>query len=147
MITACSKKANNGLGGTWSFKSVNYAATSFATGFSLVTVTNQPTPYTDNYTTLTVNFYNGLPYTNNATYSGTYVVEGGNLDSINQVSISMNNAGTSTELYRSNGGNGNQTVYVTLNDGNISISGSAITLANVNDPTDSGSLTLNVAHP
>jgi hypothetical protein len=151
MITACSKTASSNLGGTWSFKSTNYTATSFATGYSIVTVTNQPTAYSTDYTTLTVNFYNGRPVNNSVSnvYNGTYVVEPGvSLDSTNQIDISLTitSNGTST-LYHTTGGGGNETMNVNVTNNVISISGSNIELANAINPADSGSLNLNLVQP
>ena len=103
VITSCKKSTNNNAGGTWSFKSSNYTSTAFSESYGSVTVANQPTTYSSNYTTLTVNFYNGLPttaYSNNPYYSATYHVVGGTtLDSANQVYITLTINGTNDTLY------------------------------------------------
>lgn len=150
-ITSCKKSTTNNAGGTWSFKSVNYGATTFATSYGQVTVSNPASAYANSFATLCVNFYNGLPttaYTNNTTYTGTYQVVGGTtLDTSNQVYITLTLNGTSDTLYHTTGGNGKETVTVSLSNGNISISGSGIELANTANPADSSALNFNIAQP
>lgn len=151
VITSCKKSTNNNAGGTWSFKSVNYGATTFATSYGQVTVSNPASAYANSFATLCVNFYNGLPttaYTNNTYYSANYQVVGGTtLDSSNQVYITLTLNGTNDTLYHTTGGNGNETVLVTLSNGNISIKGSGIELANSSNLADSGSLSFNIVQP
>ncbi len=149
MITGCAKNASSTMGGTWSFKAVNYSATSFATGYGLVTVNNQPTVYSTQFTTLTVYFYNGLPDLNSGFVSGTFKVVTQALDtSANTVSMALNIADANgNALYRSTGGGGNQTVNVSVSNGNLTISGSNIELSNVVTPSDSGALNLDIIQP
>lgn len=151
VLGGCTNKISSNLGGTWTFKTTGFTATSFAKGYGIVTVTNQPTPYATDYTTLTVNFYGGLPHNSSTsnTYNGTYVVKPGvNLDSVNQVTIALNNAYTGTNaLYHATATNSNVPVYVTVTNGSIAVSGAGIELVNVNDPTDSGALTFNITQP
>ena len=151
LIMSCTKKISSNQGGTWSFKSNNYTATSFATGYGLVSVTNQPTVYSTSYTTLTVYFYGGLPTSGNysTTYSGTDTVKAGVFaDTTTQVNISLeiNNGSTST-LYHATGGGGNQMINVSVVNANISISGTSIMMSNVNNPADSAPLSLNLIQP
>jgi len=149
MITACKKTSSTNLGGTWTFQTVNYTATSFATGYGLITVTNQPTAYSTEYATLTVNFYVGLPTQNNYFTSGTFnVVQENKLDSTDQVSLDLNIAGASgNTLYRSTGSGANQTVNVSVSNGKLTITGSGVELANVLNAADSAALNLDLIQP
>lgn len=149
MITACKKTSSTNLGGTWTFQTVNYTATSFATGYGLITVTNQPTAYSTEYTTLTVNFYGGLPTQNSFFTSGTFnVVKENKLDSTDQVSLDLNIAGASgNTLYRSTGSGANQTVNVSVSNGKLTITGSGVELANVLNAADSAALNLDLIQP
>jgi hypothetical protein len=112
-------------------------------------VTNQPTAYSTEYTTLTVNFYGGLPTQNSYFTSGTFnVVQENKLDSTDQVSIDLNIAGANgNTLYRSTGSGTNQTVTVSVSNGKLTISGSGVELANVINATDSGALNLDLIQP
>jgi hypothetical protein len=144
VCSSCSKSSNSS-GGSWNFKGTNYSATSFAKSYSGVTVSSQVSNFnTNNYSTLNVSFYNGLPGT-----GGTFVVKPGvRLDSTNQVAISLHNIGANTDtLYQATGGNGNQTVYVTVSNGYINISGAGIELGNTLTPSDSGLLNLTLVQP
>ena len=151
VITSCKKSTTNNAGGTWSFKSINYGATTFATSYGQVTVSNPASAYSNSFATLCVNFYNGLPttaYTNNPYYTANYQVVGGTtLDRSNQVYITLTLSGTNDTLYHTTGGNGNETVQVTISNGNLSIKGSGIELANANNLSDSSSLNLNIVQP
>jgi len=142
VISSCTKTSTN-QGGTWSFKSSSYTATTFGKTYSAVTVSSQTSLYANNYNTLTISFYNGLP-TNN----GTFVVKPGvSLDSTNQVAIAVNSYGVSDTLYQATGGNGSQTVSVTVADGKINISGSGIEVANTVTPSDSAIVSFNLVQP
>lgn len=144
MLAAC-VKPTPATDGFWTFKSGTFNANSYENSYSDVTISDQATPYSVNYGTLVCNFYLGLP-TSNGTY--TYVVVGGtHLDSTNQVTLALTNTGTSDTLYHTTGGNGTETVQVTVSNGNLKINGSNIEMFNTSNPSDSAPINFSMVQP
>jgi hypothetical protein len=89
---------------------------------------------------ITVNFYNVIPVGN-----GTYTVVGTVYPTAPyQVSINATIGDSNALSYLSTGGEGAETVTVSLSNGKIILTGRGIEMANTNQPSDSGQLSLNI---
>jgi hypothetical protein len=133
MISSCAQENAGNPGGAWVFKSVTYNPLSCRADSSRLISTNGA-----NSMTLVFNNNTGsLPAAN-----GDYTVVS-TTPAPGQVQVK---ASVGTAQYISTGGNGAQSVNVTVSNLNsrITVSGSAIQLLNTTTATDSGKLTFTV---
>jgi len=119
--TSCNK-SNNTLE-TWSFEGTNYNATSVSGQTGVLVATNIGALNPSSYVQVSCFFlHDSLP-----TVAGSYTVVSGT-PAAKQVALSLSlNAGT--KVYNSTGGNGTQTVAVSISGGKVTVIGSNITLA------------------
>lgn len=138
---SCQKAPPTNPGGSWTFKGVNYTAR-YCTGDSLTAVlTALDSIYTGVAGSVNVIFFRVLPIGN-----GTYaVVKDSFLTKPYQVALSANiGPAVAGTYYRSTGGNGNETVYVTVSKGKISLTGSGIEMSDTTHTSDTATLSLNI---
>ena len=128
-------------GGSWTFKGVTYNTTSCFGSSGVLAATNATSTNTSTYGSIVANFFSSLP-----TANGTYIVgANGAAAASNQVGFSLTIDGSNPITYTSTGGNGsNQFVTVSVSGGKVSISGSGVELVNVNNPSDSAAVSLNI---
>lgn len=140
MFTNSCKKNEEPSGGTWTFESSTYTATSsYADDGSFLTATTLTSKDSATYSTLQVEF-NG---TSLPTSSGTYTVVAPYPTAPNQVAIGLTTGGVApgTKLYQSTGSSGTLTVQVTVSGRTITVSGSGIEMINTGNASDSSALT------
>lgn len=145
LCTSCSKtsnSSNNGSGGSWTLNSNNYpAVTCIGNQYGIQGTLTAATTATQaaNASDIVLTFYNTLPTT-----PGNFVVISGNGNptSSNQVQILTTVNGITGTTYLSTGAGTNQTVYVTVSGGKISVSGSGINMTTGSGST--GVLSLNL---
>jgi len=144
LISSSCTKTTPTSDGTWTFESVTYPATSYAYTLNAVYVNNQTTTNTSNYGTLAITFYHVLP-----TSGGSYVVTGAAYpDTATQVSILLTTAGTTATTYNASGGNGQQSINVSVSStGQLSLSGSGIEMYNHANRADSSTLSFSISQP
>jgi hypothetical protein len=135
--TSCKKSPSPNPGGSWTFKSTTYNTNTCTGNGSVLTASTLTSSNTTTYGTLSVSFQTALPTTN-----GTYTVNS-YPNSASQVAVNLTTNG-GTGIYSSTGGNGAETVSVTVSNGKVSISGSGIIM--VTDPatSDSSAVTFNI---
>jgi hypothetical protein len=134
---------------TWTFKSVTYHtfecfADTNTNNFGLHANNGSPAD-TTGYSALLCNFYGKSFPTANGTYTVALVNTPDSSLTSAQVTISLTLGGL-TNVYQSTGGTGTQQVFVTINNGKISVSGSNIELENYNSAisVDSAALSFNI---
>jgi hypothetical protein len=140
LIFTTSCKKNTNPGGSWTFKSTTYSTTICVGDPGQLSASNGNASNNNTYSMLYVYFYTAaLPTT-----AGTYTVAYGNApNSASQVGIELTTGGNAND-YSSTGGNGTQTVSVTVSNGKVSISGSGIMMYNTVNPSDSSALNFNI---
>jgi hypothetical protein len=136
VISSCTKSSNPG--GSWTFKSTTYDATSCSAGSGELYVTNSTASNSATFSSLSIYFYNNVTPTANGTY---YVNR--HPASADQINILLSIVGGTTN-YTCTGGNGTQTVSVTVSNNKLSVSGSGITLSNDQNASDSSALNFNI---
>jgi hypothetical protein len=132
LATSC-KKASSNPGGSFTFKSVSYPVNTCAPDYQ-----NPGTLLVDNNAATTLNqvelyFYNALPAA-----GGPFLIVAATPTAANQIEINMSG---SFGNYIATGGNGSQTVSVSVSNGKVSVLGSGIMM---NSGVDSSALSLNV---
>ena len=145
--TSCKKSSTNtSAGGSWTFKTVTYPAV-FCAGNLYgnsgtlsagdVSLTGSGSSTADD---LVCTFYNALP-----TAAGTYTVIGPNGNpGAGQIQMVTTIGGVNGKTYVSTGGNGAETVAVTVSGGKVTITGSGIEMFTPSTPSDSAGLSLNI---
>jgi hypothetical protein len=134
---------------TWIFKGATYnTVICFAdtvTNNLGVHANNGSVQDSTNYSAILVNFYGAALPTSNGTYSVALVNTPVTSLTRTQVTISFTLGGR-TNVYQSTGGNGNETVSVSISNGKLSILGAGIELENYNSSTaiDSAALSFNI---
>ncbi len=134
--SSCSKNTSGTASNSWSFKSVNYtASTCIGTGNTLTATFLSGT----NPGTLSVTFYGSLlPIT-----GGTDTVSPGLI--LNAANHVLVQASVGSTYYNSTAGNGNETVSVSVaSNGKLTISGSGIVLANTLSQADSSTVSFSM---
>jgi len=135
---SCGKPPTYEPGGTWSFKGVTNIARYCVGNGSSAILTATDSTYSGVAGSLNIVFYNVLPVGN-----GTYTVVKGSYPSRpDQVAI-VSYIGPSIQgvSYQSTGGNGLETVYVSLTNGKMNLTSSQIEMSDTSNPGDSASLT------
>ena len=138
-ITSCHK--TNYYGGSWMFQGSTYSAVSCSGGVGGIlnaSNANNNNPYS--YGGIECNFYNTLPTTGGKFYVVAYPPK-----AADQVSFSLFiDAGDST--FASTGGNGAETVTVSVNSSNgfLTVQGNGIEMVNQSGTTDSALLSINL---
>jgi hypothetical protein len=141
-LTSCSKDSSEGAGGAWTFKSNTYEGISGVGNAANATFTAVNTVSGSTYSNVVVTFPGTLP-----TDSGAYVVSyAGSPPAAKHVIINLTYATSDTTIYYgSTGGNGkNEKIYVTINKGQLEVSGQAIEMLNDSGGIDSAALTLDI---
>ena len=141
MLILASCKKNSDPGGSWTFLGTTYyvAGCDTASGGSLnASNANGNNNYT--YGTIGVSFHGRIPTT-----AGTYmVVKFPPTDGQAAITVGINGSYPTTN-YNSTGGNGTETVKVSIgSNGLINVSGSGIVMSNASGGTDSSTLSLNI---
>ena len=137
-VAGCTKKGPAETGthalGSWTFKGKTYNQSNcyVYNGGELIGASTSPC------STLLLSFYNTVPTT-----SGTYDVV--HNEFANQVAIEFDDSASGNQYYSYNYSGVIQPVSITVSStGKISVSGSNITLFNLNDRADSASFALNM---
>ncbi len=137
---SCHKGPPPNPGGSWIFKNVTYPTSSCIAYDSIATLEAVDSMAGIVKGSITVNFYNVIPVGN-----GTYTVVGTVYPTAPyQVSINATIGDSNALSYLSTGGEGAETVTVSLSNGKIILTGRGIEMANTNQPSDSGQLSLNI---
>ena len=141
IICSCHKAPPSAPGGSWTFKGISYTATSCIGNDSIFYLTATDSTASGFAGSVTVAFYSTLPV-NNGTYT---VVYGSSPNQPTQVAI-ITTIGSSVGglNYQSTSGNGNQTVRVSVSNGEISLTGSGIEMVNTSNASDSAALSLSI---
>ena len=144
---SCNKGQQSNSGGSWTFKGVTYVVRFCSASSSSATLTAMDSVYTGVAGSVNVVFLNNLPQgsPSHPVY-GTYtVVKGTSPTKPYEVAI-FSYIGPSQlgPMYQSTGGNGLQTVSVSVSNGKINLTGSGIELSDTTNPSDSGALTFNI---
>lgn len=131
-------------GGSWTFGSLPYTATSCAGAPASAMLTASGLSGSGSTTfTMTFNFTDGYPTTD-----GTYTVLNGHNEGPvpleNLVMINARLTGAVNEQFYSSGGNGSQKVTVTVSNGKISLSGTGIEMLNAANASDSTGLSFDL---
>ena len=150
IIAACAKDKVPGLPSqTWTFKSLTYNTVEcFAdtTHYNLnLSANNGSINDSSSYCGVVCYFHGATLPTTNGTYAVALVNEP--TDSITSTQVSFRLVlGGALNNYMSTGGNGKQTINVTVNNGFISIMGNNIEMAHYNGSfaTDSAALSFNI---
>jgi len=149
LLTApsCKKSSTTtSAGGSWTFKTISYSAV-FCTGNLYgnagtlsagdVSLTGTGSSTADD---LVCTFYNALP-----TSAGNYTVIGPNGNPVaGQIQIVTTIGGVNGKTYVSTGGNGAETIAVTVSGGKVTLIGSGIEMYTPSNPSDSSALSLNI---
>jgi hypothetical protein len=140
-ISSCHKGPAPAPGGSWTFKGVTYSVTSCVGNDSIFYLTATDSTAQGFAGSVTVAFYNVLPAA-----TGTYTVVNGSAPSQpTQVAIIASLGSSVAGLnYQSTGGNGSQTVHVSISNGKISLTGSRIEMSSTTNSSDSAALSLNI---
>ena len=138
LFGACKKTdtnntASGNAGGTWTFKSINYQAPGCDT-----TVGTLVANVASGTGELAVDFYN----TPSAT-AGTFTVIKGNNTPANASQVEVGITDVNGTYYISTGYH-SPTVSATTSGGKLSVTGTGIELVNLNNPSDSASLTFTI---
>jgi hypothetical protein len=144
---SCSKTNTPSGTGSWTFKSVNYTATSSIIYAAHATSTNSYSGTQDSNTVSLLNvFFSGSTF---PTAAGTYTVSGSQgYISPGTVALSVTTGGPNNPTtYWSTGGNGTETVKVSVSSaGQLTVSGTSIEMNNVNTTLgDSAALLFTIA--
>ena len=149
IIASCAKDKVPGLPSqTWTFKSLTYSTVECFTDTThnnLNLSANNGSVTDSNYCAVICYFHGAALPTSNGTYTVALVNEP--TDSITSTQVSFRLVlGGALNNYMSTGGNGKQTINVTVNNGMLSIMGNNIELAhyNSNYATDSATLSFNI---
>jgi len=147
-MTSCNKgplpNNNTYQGGSWTFGSLPYKATSCvgASSSAMLTASGVSGNGSTNFT-ITFNFTDGYP-----TANGTYTVLNGHNESSvpleNLVMINATLTGGINGQFYSSGRDGSQKVTVTVSNGKITMSGSGIEMVNASNASDSTLLSFNI---
>lgn len=138
---SCHKGPPSASGGSWTFKGLTYTATSCVGIDSIAYLTATDSTVIGMTGSVTIAFYNVLP-----TGNGIYTVVNGSIpNQPYQVAILASIGSAISGLnYQSTGGNGSQTVHVTLSNGKISLTGPGIEMSNTAAASDTAALSLNI---
>ena len=141
LLTFSSCKKSPDPGGSWTFLGTTYyvAGCDTAAGGSL-NASNANGNNTYTYGTIGVRFHGRMPAT-----AGTYtVVKFPPADGQAAITVGINGSFPTTN-YNSTGGNGAETITVSLgSNGLINVSGSGIMMSNASGGTDSSTLSVNI---
>ena len=139
-LLALSCKKNPNPGGYWTFQGITYYVSGCSAGSASTlnaSNVNNNNASTYSFATIGLNFYQALPAT-----AGTFTVVK-YPPAANQVAITTTNQ--SQVNYVSTGGNGTETVKVTIgSNGFINVSGSGIEMSNTGGGADSSALSINI---
>jgi len=137
-ITSCHK--TDYYGGSWTFQSVTYSALGCSGSYGgVLNASNTNNNNLLTYGSIECNFYNALP-----TSGGKFYVVAYPPKASNQLAILITIDGENAVTYGSTGGNGLDTVTVTVSptSGFVSINGNGIELVNKSGGTDSSALSI-----
>ena len=147
LIGSCNKSQSPNPGGSWTFKGVTYVARYASANSSSAILTATDSVYNGVKGSVNIVFFNVLPagsssYTVNNTYT---VVKGIYPSKPDEVAI-FSYIGPSQQgiMYQSTGGNGLQTVSVSISNSKMSLTASGIELSDTTNPSDSGTLTFTI---
>lgn len=134
---------------TWTFNSITYNtvecfADTVHNNLDL-SANNGSVSDSNSYCALTCFFYGAAIPANNGTYTVALVNTPSSSITATQVTFRLVRGGALNN-YMSTGGNGNETVNVTVNNGKLSVTGSGIEMAHYNGTfvTDSAALNFNI---
>lgn len=137
-ITSCHK--TDYYGGSWTFQGTTYSALGCSGGTGgILNASNANNNNTYTYGSIECNFYNVLPTTGGKFYVVAYPPK-----AANQLSMVITIDGDNAITYGSTGGNGLDTVTVTVSptSGFVSINGNGIEMVNKSGGTDSSALSI-----
>jgi hypothetical protein len=142
VLASCGKNSSSSNPGSWLFKTNTFvAATCFEAAPGIIEADNELVANTSTYATLRCYFGGSNPTT-----GGTFKVVNYNAGvfQANHISFYQTINGVPGTSYISTGGNGNETVQVTVgSNGHISVSGSGLEM--VSTGSDSSALTVNIS--
>ena len=144
---SCNKGQPSVSGGSWTFKGVTYVVRYCSASDPSATLTATDSVYTGVAGSVNVVFFNVLPSGNPShTIYGTYTLVKGTAPSRPDEIAIFSYIGPSQlgHMYQSTGGNGLQTVSVSVSNGKISLTGAGVELSDTTNPSDSGALTFNI---
>ena len=140
VLTACRKStpAMTYPAGSWTLKGTTFPATSCTISSPEVTAYDSLSGTTS--CNVTLYFDSILPVA-----SGAYTVVAGALTAQNQVAVLVGYTEPGLlNFYSGTGGNGNQKISVSVNNGKLNITGTGIEVANTNNTADSAALNFNI---
>ena len=153
VVIACNKNKDKVAPGvpaqTWSFKSLTYNTSECFTDTVHnnlnLSANNAANDSATGYCALTCFFYGNTLPTTNGTYTVALVNAPDSTITATQVTFRLV-LGDSLNNYMSTGGNGHETVSVSVNNGMLSITGTGIEMAHYNSSfiTDSAALSFNL---
>jgi len=124
-------------GGSWTFRSDHYAANKFLRHHESTTVYDTTQRYSPRFI---IDFHERIP-----AVSGTYRVIKGQPMAADEIDIGVGVMSlTGLSYYSTTGGNGKETINVTVADGKMNISGAGIELANQKAPSDKSTLSFDI---
>ena len=131
------QKSTSAIGGSWTFRSKQCSANKFlrhAESTAIFDTTQNPHPK------FIIDFYDKV-----ALASGKFKVIQGKPKEANEVSIGIGIiTGAILTFYSTNGGDGKETINVTISDGKVNILGAGVEVANQKDPTDNAALSFDI---
>ena len=143
VFASCKKNSITYQGGSWTFKSNTYNATSCVGSSSSASLVATGISSVGSFS-MTFDFLNGFPSAD-TTYTVVYGHNTGSLPMGNYVMISAESiSGGNNDIYYYSTGNGAPTIRATLASGKLSLSGTSIELVNAGAASDSTALTFNI---
>ena len=147
LVGSCNKGQSPNPGGTWTFKGVTYIARYTTANSSSAILTATDSLYNGVKGSVNIVFFNVLPQGSPShTVNNTYTVAKGIYPSNPQEVAIFSNIGPAQQgiVYQSTGGNGLQTVSLSISNGKMSLTASGIELSDTTNPSDSGALTFTI---